>query len=292
MSRWLKYAAAVLVGIPLLLVVYGALIEPRLILDVERLETRLPDLAPQDADTTVAMFSDLQVGMWLANTNMVERVVAEALEAEPDVVLLGGDFVYSADPDVGTQIDAALALLAPLIESGIPTYAVLGNHDYTAGAADALRAALEDHGIQVLQNEWARLPAPDDADGGDLHVVGIGATRPGFADVDQALDGLPDDAPRIVLMHNPTSFPDLPAGSAPLALAGHTHCGQIALPGMPRWSYLRLTEEEALVADGFAPTGYGEEGNQLFVNCGIGFSLVPIRINAAPQLVIVELTAD
>ncbi len=91
------------------------------------------------------------------------------------------------------------------------------------------------------------------------------------------------------MLHNPTSFPRLPAGSAPLALAGHTHCGQIALPGSPRWSYLGLNEEEAVVADGYAPADYGADGNELFVTCGIGFSLVPVRINAPPQLVLVEL---
>ena len=52
------------------------------------------------------------------------------------------------------------------------------------------------------------------------------------------------------MMHNPTAFADMPASTAPLAVAGHTHCGQIALPGTPRWSYLGLNEEERVVADG------------------------------------------
>jgi predicted MPP superfamily phosphohydrolase len=74
-------------------------------------------------------------------------------------------------------------------------------------------------------------------------------------------------------------------------VAGHTHCGQVALPGTPHWSYLGLTEEEALVADGWAPQGYGEPGNAMFVTCGIGFSVVPVRINAPPQVVVFDLTA-
>lgn len=171
-------------------------------------------------------------------------------------------------------------------------YAKVEDHEPLdqVGGTDELTAALQGGGVEVLQNDVATVPFGE-GDGADpLHVVGLGAARPGLDDADQALGEIPEDAPRLVLMHNPTSFPELPAHAAPLALAGHTHCGQIALPGSPHWSYLRLTAEEALVADGFAPADYGAEGNELFVSCGIDFSLVPVRINAAsPQLVLVEL---
>jgi len=92
------------------------------------------------------------------------------------------------------------------------------------------------------------------------------------------------------MMHNPTAFPRLGPGTAPLAVAGHAHCGQIALPGLPSWSYLTLTEQERVVVDGFATADYGSEGNRLFVICGIGFSLAPVRIGAPPQVEYIELT--
>ncbi len=119
--------------------------------------------------------------------------------------------------------------------------------------------------------------------------MGIGPETRGLADVDEALSTVPDDAPRVVLMHNPTVFDELPAGTAPLAVAGHTHCGQVTLPGTPRWAYLALTSEEKIVADGWAPEDHGAEGNSLFVTCGIGFSLAPVRINAPPQVAFFEL---
>ena len=286
-----RLAKRIMIGVAAflaLLLLYGVLVEPRLILDEESLDAQLPALGEDWAGAEIAVFSDLQVGMWFANTGMIERVVDRVLEAEPVAVLIGGDFVYSSDPNVATQINNVLDLLAPLVESGIPVYAVLGNHDYAVGAAEELTVALRNNGVQVLRNESATVPSPGE-DGGELHIVGVGPARPGRADVDQALEGVPEDAPRLVLMHNPTSFPEFPPGSAPLALAGHTHCGQIAIPGQPRWSYLGLTEEEALVADGFAFPDYGARGNRLFVTCGIGFSLLPIRINAPPQLVFVKL---
>lgn len=290
MKRWLTRIAIALGVTTVLLVVYGVAVEPRFILDEERWTVAVPELGEEWAGTDVSVVSDMQIGMWWANEDMVEQAIEAIVTDDPDVALLGGDFVYSREPDIPTQVDRVMELLDPLLESGIPTYAVLGNHDYAVGATDELTSALEDAGVPVLHNEALAVPGPDtDGDGQPLYVVGIGPAVPGQVDIDAALDGVPDDAPRVVLMHNPTTFDELPAGTAPLALAGHTHCGQIALPGTPRWSYMALTEEEAIVADGWAPAEYGADGNRMFVTCGIGFSVLPMRINAPPQIAFFEL---
>ncbi|CAN5169008.1 metallophosphoesterase [soil metagenome] len=282
--------AAVAVAVALvLLLVYGVAVEPRLVLDEREITAELPGLDASWEGEQVAVFSDLQTGMWLANTGMVERVVDRVVEVDPAAVLLVGDFVYSKSPEVPEQVRDVVELLRPIPAAGIPTFAVLGNHDYAVGAADELTAALQELGVEVLRNDAVAVPSDAAAGGEPLYVVGVGPTRPDLVDVDAALAGVPDTAARITMLHNPTSFPRLPAGSAPLAVAGHTHCVQIALPGLPRWSYLGLTEEEAVVADGYAPADYGADGNELFVTCGIGFSLVPVRINAPPQLLLVEL---
>ena len=256
---------------------------------MERNDVALPHL-PAGADIEIAVLADLQIGMWWANTGMVERVVERAVDAEPDAVLLAGDFVYSRSPSIETQVDHVLELLSPLIESGIPTFAVLGNHDYAVDAADQLTEALEAQGIPVLLNEALPLERGTGAEETRLHIVGLGPEVPGLVDAGAALRGVPDDAPRVVLMHNPTSFPALPADTAPLAVAGHTHCGQVAMPGLARWSYLGLTAEEKTVAEGWAPENYGAAGNRMFVTCGIGFSILPVRINAPPQIAFFDLS--
>ncbi|TYP90293.1 metallophosphoesterase [Blastococcus xanthinilyticus] len=290
MKHWIRRAAAVLGGLVVLLLVYGVRIEPRLILDVERADVPLPRLDETADGTSLGMIADLQVGMWWSNDGMMNRAVEELVDAGPDIALLGGDYVYSEEPGIAEQVDTVLEILDPLLESGIPTYAVLGNHDYAVGAAEELTTAFEEAGITVLRNEAA--PVPGTGEGADaLWVVGVGPVWPGETDIDAALAEVPDGAPRVVLSHNPTAFPDFPAGTAPLVLAGHTHCGQVALPGTPSWSYLGLTAEEEIVADGWAPEGYGAEGNRMYVSCGLGFSTVPVRINAPPQLVLFDLRA-
>lgn len=291
MKRLIKAMAAVVVLFVVLLIGYGTLIEPRLILDEERISATIPGLPAEAEQPELAVIADLQVGMWFANIAMAERIIDRVVEEDPDALLIAGDFVYSEDPANPEKIEQVIDILAPVIDADIPVYAVLGNHDYLVDAEEQLTEALGSRGVTMLQNQSARLRlGGSDADV-DLHVVGIGPAYDGLADVDKALEGVPDEAPRVVMMHNPTTFPALPVGSAPLAVAGHTHCGQIAVPGTPDWSWLAWTTKETMVADGFAPDDFGADGNRLFVTCGIGFSNLPMRISAPPQLVFVDLEA-
>lgn len=89
-------------------------------------------------------------------------------------------------------------------------------------------------------------------------------------------------------MHNPDTFDALPPGAAPLAVAGHTHGGQVRVPFFPEWSYLALVQGGEVHVDGWID-GFGEPGNRLYVNRGIGMSLVPLRVNAPPELTIFTL---
>jgi hypothetical protein len=66
-------------------------------------------------------------------------------------------------------------------------------------------------------------------------------------------------------------------------VAGHTHGGQVRVPGFPQWSWLRFTQKDKVYADGWAK-GYGEPGNNLYVNPGIGMSYAPIRLFCPPEL--------
>lgn len=141
------------------LAVYGTAVEPRLILEERRVEAQVPALPDAWAGQEVAVFSDLQIGMWWDNVGMAERIVDRVVELDPAATLLVGDFVYGSE---AVEQNAATVgdVLRPLADAGIPTYAVLGNHDHESGGAEDVRAELEGLGIDVLENESVPLEAP------------------------------------------------------------------------------------------------------------------------------------
>ncbi|MBV8085517.1 MAG: metallophosphoesterase, partial [Chloroflexi bacterium] len=221
--------AAAGAGAAALVVLWATAIEPRY-LDIQRLDADLPHLGPSWAGQRVALLADFQIGIRFGNTDTARRAVKRAVEAQPAVVFLAGDFVYDAvhypDPALATLKQT----LQPLSALSERTFAVLGNHDYGEEGsrlarlklANEVRLTLESLGIRVLENEAVRITS---AQSEPLYVVGIGPHIPDKDDPPAAVARVPEGEPRIVVMHNPTSFAELPRHSAPLALAGHTHGG-------------------------------------------------------------------
>lgn len=283
-----KSILLILGSVALLLLAWG-LIEPYII-DETAHTVAVPGLPQAWAGRKIAVIGDLQVGMWLDNVSTIRRIVAQIVQAEPAAVLILGDFIYHGGDDPTARIEIVVELLKPLVEADIPVVAVLGNHDYSVvnyddprletERAEQLQVALEEMGIQVLENEVTSLKAPG---GAKLYLMGSGSLMARRDNPAKVLENLPADAPRIALMHNPTTFERFPADSAPLALAGHTHGGQFRLPFTPAWTWVTYFREEEVHADGWIEA-YGAEGNRLYVNRGIGFSIVPLRLNCPPEL--------
>ena len=289
----MKTAFTALLAALALLLVYGVFVEPRLLLDTEAFEAEVPNLPDAWDGQTVALLADFQVGMWLENDGMVEEALEEALDADPALLLIAGDFLYKPD---SARADRAIAMLQPALDAGVPVVAVLGNHDYSLMKKDSaerppiaeyLQARLEAAGVRVLQNEAAGIEAP--SGGSPLYVAGIGSVWAENSDPAAALAGVPAGAARLVLMHNPESFREIAAGEAPLAFGAHTHGGQIrVIPGAAS-SWLDIVRKGEVVADGWAADSIGAARNRLYVNRGIGFSTVPIRINCRPELTLATL---
>ncbi|MEC4985670.1 MAG: metallophosphoesterase [Oscillatoria sp. PMC 1068.18] len=296
-----KYLIWGFLGLILFLVGWG-FIEPYLIDEEEKI-AKIPNLPENWDGKQVAQISDFQLGMWGDNDPTIRRIVDDLIAENPAAVLISGDFIYHATPNPEKEINRAVDLVRPLIEAGIPTYAVLGNHDYGMRKLDSppktdlaanLEAALEEIGINVLQNEAITIPLPESASQADdspLYLVGVGAYLADNSQPEKALAEVPDNSPRIVMMHNPNSFPAFPANTAPLAVAGHTHGGQIRVPFTPEWSWVSLKREKLQHIDGWAQD-YGASGNQLYVNRGIGFSDIPIRLNCPPEVTFFTLQAE
>jgi predicted MPP superfamily phosphohydrolase len=220
----------------------------------------------------IAFASDFHAGPSTHPAHL-ELACAALAASAPDLLLLGGDF---ACLDAG-----AMRELAPLL-GAIPArfgrFAVLGNHDYWAGP-EQVTEALEAVGISVLINRSVRLPPPFD----QLWVTGLDDPIAGAPDAGQAFDGAGDH--RLLLMHAPSGLVAVGPTAFDVAFAGHTHGGQVALPGgrpilIPEGEFCRE------YAWGRFEVG---RGRTLIVSRGIGYSTIPVRIFCPPELVQTEV---
>ena len=148
-----------------------------------------------------------------------------------------------------------------------------------AGANDIgrLRRELEERGMQFLDNRAVRLR------GTGVYLVGIEDLMEGQPDLQKSLDGVPHDAPTVLLSHNPDIMEAAAAGRADLILSGHTHGGQIVLPliGPTYTQTEQLSRGEA--------SGYSRRGRtQVYVHRGLGEG-VPVRFGAPPHVTFIRL---
>ncbi len=292
-SKKIKYTAIGLGSAIAILAVWG-LIEPRF-LNTEEETATIPNLPADWEGKQIVQISDFQIGMWADNRSTARRSVEQAIEADPAAVLVSGDFIYHPGSDPTAEIETAVSIVEPLVDAGIPTYAVLGNHDYGMSSktaepkeqlASTLESELEAAGILVLQNESIQMQLPAGSE--PVYLVAVGSRWAGRDDVDAALANVPESSPRVVLMHNPDSFERFPPNTAPVAVAGHTHGGQMRIPNAPHWSWLKFTQGDEVTADGWIED-YGQSGNNLYVNVGIGMSIVPMRIFCPPEITLFTL---
>lgn len=283
----------------LVLLVWG-LVEPYFIV-VKEEEATIENLPSEWEGKEIAVIGDMQVGMWMDNTNTISRISEDLAEIDPEAVLILGDFIYHPKENAETNLNKVKEVLRPLTETDIPVFAILGNHDYAMTkktdepnmkAANSVIQALKEMDITFLQNESVALQLNDaQEDGEPLYITGLGSEWPSNVDTEKALRDIPDNAAKIMMMHNPETFSKVPAETAPLAVAGHTHGGQIRVPFTPESSYLTFAKESEVHADGWIED-YGEKGNQLYVNPGIGFSHLPMRIMVPPQVTLFTLSSS
>jgi uncharacterized protein len=257
-----------------------------------------PDDWPEDLPLRIVALADVHACWPWMTPGRIARIVAQANGLEPDLIVLLGDYVEGiktwARPVPAEQWAGALARLrAPL---GV--HAILGNHDWWEDdkAQRSLegpifaRTALEAVGIGVYENDAVRL----DHAGGGFWLAGLADQRPlragdrgarnvgpSLADVAGTLAQVADEAPVILMAHEPDVFPRVPARVA-LTLAGHTHNGQIRVFGWTRWT-------SSAYGDRYAHGHVREAGRDLIVSAGLGMSVLPLRLGTAPEIVVVEL---
>ena len=257
-------------------------------LETTHLRAPVRALPPELEGYRIAVLSDLHHWPGIARGH-VRRAVQLALAAEPDVIVLLGDYSVSFETwgrGLSAWLyDRAMAQLTPLLRplrapDGV--LAILGNHDHYAGAERVARW-LPSTGARLLRNEGIVVRRG----GATLVIGGVDDWFEGTVDACGGCRGLPADAPTIVLSHVPDGILALsPSRRVDLVLAGHTHGGQFVIPG------IGAPVTFSRIATRRHPAGWVPNARApLFVSRGIGVQL-PGRFNAPPEVVIVELRRE
>jgi len=213
----------------------------------------------------IALLTDVHHSA-LVSAEDVTRAVELALSAQPDMIVLGGDYVTQRDP---AFVEPVAELLSPLrAPNGV--FAILGNHDDER----EMPAALARKGITVLKDQRTRLVIRGDA----LEIAGITFWTRRPADIAKVLKGAED--PVLLLAHDPRRLTEAAALDVPAVLSGHTHGGQVVLPGVGALARARFPVVQGLGR---------REHSSIFVSRGIGTVYVPVRINCPPEVALITL---
>lgn len=259
---------------------YGLLMEPGRI-KVETLNLRLQRLTQAFHGLRMAQISDIHMGGWM-NAERLQHVADIVIAQRPDLLLLTGDFLigHFFDKSSELHIQDLINVLTPLAKT-IPSFAVLGNHDYWTNPK-AVREMLNVSGITDLTNSVFTLTRGDQ----HLHLCGVDDVWEGNVRLEAVLNQLTNDGTAILLAHEP-DFADQSAitGRFDLQLSGHSHGGQVVFPflGPPILPYLGQKYPSGL---------YKVREMYQYTNRGVGTGRLPIRINCPPEITILILESD
>lgn len=242
-------------------------------LTVETVQVKLARLPRAFDGMTIVHLSDLHHGPYVS-LNQIERAVALANQAQPDVVVITGDFIGMSARYMKPCVQALMKLEA---RSGI--YAVFGNHDYVLGYVEQSLATIKASAIQLLRNQSARLRVGAE----QIALVGVDDVWMKLADVKRALKGLPEELCKIALVHEPDYADVVAKEKVDLQLSGHSHGGQVKIPG---WGPLILPRFAEKYFEGLNRVG---DLLQVYTTRGVGLVKPAVRFNCPPEVTVIKL---
>ncbi len=251
-------------------------------LEVKEYTFSSPDLPAEFDGTRIVLVADIHRGPFFSQ-GRVRSLVEQVNTLEPDMIVLGGDYVYISTDYAASCFDELERLQAPL-----GCYAVLGNHDYGSyddggtGPAPVIQA-IDDAGVTLLRDEavWV------EKEGERIRVGGVDDYSVDDPLLDPVVDGTSKSDLVLLVSHNPDFAEGLPLGAVDLVLSGHTHGGQVTVFGL--WAPFVPSDFGGKYRTGMVTT----EATTVIISNGVGTSTIPpIRLFARPQIVVVTLRAE
>ncbi len=251
-------------------------------LKVTALELSFPNLPPEYDGYTILHLTDLH----LTKIGLLEKMTMRIISSrEVDGCFITGD--VTAEP----RASDIFRRVCSVIKHRDPIVMVLGNSEHKPWLdSQALVDALAFDGLKMLINESIVFTR----NSGRMAIVGVDDAYYGLADIDAAFDGVDPDDFVIFLTHTPSITPDAIQRGADLILAGHTHGGQVRIPGYGvLWTHMH--ENQALNDGLYTPedisrlTKIDARNAKLFVNRGVGTSRIHIRFLCPPEIAYITL---
>jgi len=279
---------------------YGFAVEPmwRLAVTTYRIA---PANWPRGLNLKIGVIADVHAGGPIMPAERIAAIARRTNELNPDIIVLLGDFAASHKFKTRSVAPEAWSEALGELNAPLGVHAVLGNHDWwddlnaqRTGKGPVLgRRMLERVGIPVYENDVTRISK----DGHSFWLAGLGdqialiTSRrkktfrkfEGVDDLPGTLAKITDDAPVILLAHEPDIFSEVPSRVS-LTLSGHTHGGQVRVFGYSPMVPSRYGNRYA----------YGhvvEDDRHLIISGGLGCSILPVRIGMPPEIVMVDVTA-
>ena len=235
--------------------------------DIHVVRTSIPvsGLRPELDGLRIGLITDLHHSETVPASDVVKARTLMMAE-RPDLIVLGGDYVTWGDRSYVAPCSEALAGL----QAPFGVYAVVGNHDDDR----EMPAALVAHGYEVLRDARTTVRVR----GEKLELVGVRFWTRRAREIARLVRGA--QATVVLLAHDPRRLDEAAALNIPLVLSGHTHGGQVVLPGLG-----------AVAARKFpVVAGLGRRGNtSVFVSRGVGTVYVPYRLNCPPDVSVITL---
>ena len=281
MEHFFRYSLSTLLFALAVFVLFVIFVLIRMIVEAKHIHVRnirlsLPELDERLEGMRIFFGSDIHAGPPLREKGMA-KLVERINMLDPDVILLGGDYVGGHFHGTDYFYPALKNLRATH-----GTFAVAGNHDYweTGNEMDTL---MYEAGVRLLRNKNACI----EHNGAPVYIAGVDDLWAGNPDLLKTVEGIEQSEFAVMISHNPDVFaeglPNDNKGGFDLALAGHTHGGQITAFG--KWAY--------------APTEFGkrylnewriEDDVPILVSNGIGCNGFPIRFYAPAEMHLIELS--
>lgn len=240
---------------------------------IEQVDVAVRNLPAAFDGFRVAFLTDIHHGPYVG-LEQVTNMVRTARHLQPDLILLGGDYCLRDRKFIAPCFDVLAGLRA---DHGV--FGVLGNHDYQHGVSQT-RAGFRKARITELTNAGVWLTKGN----ARLRLAGVDDLWKGVPELEPAISGVTAEDACVLVSHNPDfAEKKLRDRRVGLVLSGHTHGGQVVVPG---------------ATNPFIPSAYGDKYAQglvegptapVYVSRGLGLSGLPVRYNCSPELALLTL---